>query len=95
MRALWQDVRYALRLFRRDRGFTAMALATLGLGLGASTAVYSVVDAVLLRPLPYARSDRIVQIVQVFGRRGTIGDGSASLTSSVQNLNRSLFMRFL
>ena len=83
MRALWQDVRYALRLFRRDRGFTAMALVTLGLGLGASTAVYSVVDAVLLRPLPYARSDRIVQVVQVFGRQGTIGDGSASLTSSV------------
>ena len=83
MTVFWRDVRYALRLFARERAFTAMALTTLALGLGASTAVYSVVDAVLLRPLPYAPSDRVVQIVQDFGRRGTIGGGSAPLTSAV------------
>jgi putative ABC transport system permease protein len=83
MMAFWRDVRYALRLFARERAFTAMAVLTLALGLGSSTAVYSVVDAVLLRPLPYAPSERVVQIVQQFGRGGTIGDSSASLTSAV------------
>ena len=82
MTALWRDVRYALRLFARERAFTAMAVLTLALGLGASTAVYSVVDAVLLRPLPYAPTDRVVQIVQEFGRRGTVGDGTGFLMSA-------------
>lgn len=58
MTSFWRDIRYALRLFARERAFTAMAVVTLALGLGSSTAVYSVVDAVLLRPLPYAPSDR-------------------------------------
>ena len=83
MAAFWRDVRYALRLFSRERAFTAMAVVTLALGLGSSTAVYSVVDAVLLRPLPYAPSDRVVQIVQQFGRGGTIGDPAGSLTSTI------------
>src|SRR5262245_4152412 len=83
MAALWRDLRYAVRLFARERAFTTMAVLTLALGLGSSTAVYSVVDGVLMRPLPYAPSDRVVQIVQVFGRGRTIGDGSVSLTSGV------------
>ena len=83
MTAFWRDVRYALKLFARERAFTAMAVLTLALGLGSSTAVYSVVDAVLLRPLPYAPSERVVQIVQEFGRGGTIGDRSAALTSAI------------
>jgi putative ABC transport system permease protein len=83
MAAVWRDVRYALRLFARERAFTAMAVVTLALGLGSSTAVYSVVDAVLLRPLPYVPSDRVVQIVQDFGRRGTIGGSFTTLTSAI------------
>jgi putative ABC transport system permease protein len=83
MTSFWRDVRYAVRLFARERGFTAMAVVTLALGLGSSIAVYSVVDAVLLRPLPYVPSDRVVQIVQDFGRRGTTGDSSTPLTSAV------------
>jgi predicted permease len=57
------DVRHALRLLRRARGFTITAVAVLALTIGANTAVFSVVNALLLRPLPYPDADRIVQVV--------------------------------
>jgi putative ABC transport system permease protein len=57
-----QDARYAVRGFRRNPLFTATIVATLALGIGATTAVFSVVDRILFRPLPYARYDRIVSI---------------------------------
>ncbi len=58
--SLMQDIRYALRQLRRAPGFAAITIATLALGIGAAVAVFSVIDATLLRPLPYARQDRIV-----------------------------------
>src|SRR5215467_9372597 len=59
---LWKDLRFALRILRKSPGFAAVAIVTLGLGIGASTAIFSVVDAVLLRALPYPNPDKIVRV---------------------------------
>jgi len=62
METLLQDIRYALRGFRRNPVFTITIVATLMLGIGATTAVFSVVDRILFRPLPYAQADRLVSL---------------------------------
>jgi putative ABC transport system permease protein len=66
-----RNVRYALRAMRRTPGFTAAVVITLALGVGANSAVFSAIDAVLLRPLPYPNAERLVELTQ---RREGVGD---------------------
>src|SRR5215475_15360661 len=59
-----QDLRFAFRSFRKNPGFTCAAVLTLALGIGANTAIYSVIDGVLLHPIPFPDPDRLVAIYQ-------------------------------
>ena len=65
MMQIWSDIRFAGRVLVRDARFTALTVITLALGIGAATAMYSVVDGVMLRPLPYGEPDRLVSIGDV------------------------------
>ena len=68
--SVWNECRTALRQLRKAPGFTVVVVVTLGLSIGANTAVYSVLDAVLLREVPYPQPDRLALVVT----RGPLGD---------------------
>lgn len=76
MHEFMQDARYALRQLARMPGFTVVAALTLAIGIGATTAIFSIVNAVVLRPLPFPDSDRLVRVYSV--RRGSEGSTSAA-----------------
>src|SRR5215472_14922402 len=77
--ALWGDIRYSVRFFGSHRGFTTVAILTLALGIGANTAVFSVINSILLKPLPYPHSGELVALSQVAPGAGGIVAGSRGL----------------
>lgn len=70
---VWNDLRYATRMLRNNPAFTAAVVLTLALGIGANTAIFSVCDAILLKPLPYPDPDRIVMLWEQPPEGETIG----------------------
>ena len=74
MSLLAQDLRYAIRQLRKSPGFTILVLGTLALGIGASTAMFGVLNAILLRPLPFRESDRLVRVLSA--QNGKVGGPS-------------------
>jgi predicted permease len=72
---LHRDLRYAVRLMRKTPGFTATALATLALCLGANLTIFAVIDSVLLRPLPFPNADRLVSVYNTYPKAGVPNDG--------------------
>jgi putative ABC transport system permease protein len=79
MKTLWNDVRYGLRMLLKKPGFTLTAVITLALGIGATSVIFSFVNGILLRPLPYKDSERLVSLYETSPKRGIASTGISPL----------------
>ena len=70
MATFWQDIRFGIRMLAKSGAFTAIALLTMAIGIGANTAIFSVVNAVLLRPLPFREPARLVTVLETKASQG-------------------------
>src|ERR1700679_3123283 len=77
MKNLWKELRYGIRVLAKAPDITAIAILTLSIGIGANTAMFSVVNAVLLRPLAYHETDCIVTLASLWQKSGNHGRASA------------------
>ena len=91
LETLWQDVRFAVRMLRKNPGFSAVAILTLALGIGANTAIFSVVYAVLLKPLPYPNSEQLVFVFQAKPADGIKEAGWSSLNLEELKAQNQIF----
>ena len=94
LESIWSDFRYALRTFRRMPTFTAVAIITLALGIGATTAMFTLVNSILLRPLPYPESERIVRIIQSYPGKGLDTWGSIRMNIAMYRDRSTDFTAF-
>src|SRR5580700_8637509 len=89
MDAFLKDLKHSFRMFLQSPGFTIAAIAALALGIGANTAIFSVVNAVLLRPVPFPDSDRVVMFMNTF--QGRMGQGASPTKFNVWRAQTEAF----
>src|SRR6185436_7533873 len=90
MESILTDLRYGLRILLKQPGFTLVAVITLALGIGANTAIFSLVNSILLRPLPFREPDRVVRLLQASPKLGLTSWGvSQADFAAYRDQNRS------